>query len=52
MTAPGLKSESVINLDHDQTVERWLLRQFVGSLDQGKMAEVCRALSIATGCSG
>lgn len=47
-----LKSESAINLDHVQRVEQRLLRRFVGSLGRRKMAEVCRALAIATGCSG
>ena len=48
--AEGLKYDSVINLDHVQTVEQRLLRQYVGSLDEAKMASVCRALAIATEC--
>ena len=48
--AEGLKYDSVINLDHVQTVEQRLLRHYVGSLDKAKMARVCRALAIATGC--
>ena len=48
--AEGLKYDSVINLDHVQTVEQRLLRHYVGSLSEAKMASVCRALAIATGC--
>ena len=48
--AEGLKHDSVINLDRVQTVEQQLLRHYVGSLDEAKMASVCRALAIATGC--
>ena len=47
----GLKAESAVNLDHVQTVEQDRLRHFVGSLRPGKMAEICRALATATGCS-
>jgi len=46
----GLKQTSAANLDHVQTVEQARLKQFVGSLSPGKMAEVCRALAIALGC--
>lgn len=46
----GLKKNSVINLDHVQTVEKRLLHRFVGSLDASKMAAVCRKLVIAAGC--
>jgi len=46
----GLKNESVVNLDHVQTVERHKLRHFVGSLSPAKMKEVCRALVAATDC--
>jgi len=48
--AEGLKGDSAINLDHVQTVERRRLHHFVGSLTKPKMAQVCRALAIATGC--
>ena len=44
-----LKGESAVNLDHVQTMEQSRLRLFVGALGQEKMAEVCRALAIATG---
>lgn len=46
----GLKAQSAVNLDHVQTVERQSLGIFIGSLGQEKMAAVCRALAIATGC--
>lgn len=48
----GLKQDSVVNLDHVQTVDRSRLRRFVGTLDREKMTAVCRALAIATGCAG
>ncbi|HET9228000.1 MAG TPA: type II toxin-antitoxin system PemK/MazF family toxin [Thermoanaerobaculia bacterium] len=47
----GLKGPSAVNLDHVQTVEQRQLSQFVGSLGREKMAAVCRALAIATGCA-
>ena len=47
----GLKRESRIVLDHVFSVEQARLRQFVGSVDEQKMAAVCRALAIATGCA-
>jgi mRNA interferase MazF len=48
----GLKRDSAVNLDHVQTVEQARLRTFVGTLSHEKMTAVCRALAIATGCSG
>ena len=48
----GLKRDSAVNLDHVQTVEQARLRTFVGTLSREKMNAVCRALAIATGCSG
>lgn len=48
--ADGLNVESVVNLDHVQSVRRSDLRRYVGHLDEGKMREVCRALAVATGC--
>lgn len=48
--AEGLKTESAANLDHVQSVQRDRLRQFVGTVSSRKMAEVCQALAIATGC--
>lgn len=50
-TTEGLKHDSAVNLDHIQTVDRARLVRFVGSLGPAKMAAVCRALAIATGCS-
>ncbi len=47
----GLRHDSAVNLDHVQTVERARLVSFVGSLDAGRMRQVCRALAVATGCS-
>jgi len=46
----GLKGESVVNLDHVQTVERERLVGFVGHLGVEKMRDVCRALAVAVGC--
>ena len=46
----GLKADSAINLDHVQTVERARLLRYLGRLKPPRMAEVCRALAIATGC--
>jgi len=47
----GLKNTSAINLDNIQTVEKSRLIQFIGTLDSVLMKNVCRALSIVTGCS-
>jgi mRNA interferase MazF len=47
----GLKRDSAVNLDHVQTVDQSLLRRYLGSLSRGKMASVCHALAVATGCS-
>ncbi|HKH43942.1 MAG TPA: type II toxin-antitoxin system PemK/MazF family toxin [Thermoanaerobaculia bacterium] len=49
--AEGLKAPSAVNLDHVQTVERHQLVHYVGSLGREKMAAVCKALAIATGCA-
>jgi mRNA interferase MazF len=46
----GLKHESVVTLDHVQTVEQRRLHQFIGTVGPTRMAAVCRALMIATGC--
>ncbi len=48
--AEGLKRDSVVNLDWVQTVEQRRLKHYLGSLDDSKMAQVCRALAVATGC--
>ena len=49
--AEGLKHDSAVNLDHVQTVDRSRLGRYLGSLDDSKMQQVCRALAIATACS-
>jgi mRNA interferase MazF len=46
----GLRHDSAVNLDHVQTVETSRLRRRVGQLGPDKMADVCQALAIATGC--
>jgi len=46
----GLKHDSVVNLDHVQTVDQESLHHFVGTVGPGKMLAVCQALRIATGC--
>jgi len=46
----GLKHDSAVNLDHLQTVPKRQLGHYLGCLAADKMAEVCRALAIATGC--
>jgi mRNA interferase MazF len=46
----GLKQPSAVNLDRVQTVEKARLERYVGRLGTGKLAAVCRALAIATGC--
>lgn len=46
----GLKHDSVVNLDQVQTVDQGRLHHFVGTVGPGKMAAVCQALLIATGC--
>ena len=48
----GLKHPSVVNLDHVQTVEQQKLQSFIGTVRSEKMAAVCTALGIATGCDG
>lgn len=46
----GLKAPSAANLDHVQTVEQRFLQHYVGTLSPEKMAKVCEALLVATGC--
>jgi mRNA interferase MazF len=48
----GLKRDSVMPLDHEHTVEKARLERRPGGLEPNKMREVCRALAIATGCTG
>ena len=47
----GLKAPSAINLDHVQTVDKRKLHNYIGTLSEEKMQQVCRALAIATGCA-
>ncbi len=49
--AEGLEHDPAVNLDHVQTVPKNRLHNYVGSLSSEKMAKVCRALAIATGCA-
>lgn len=46
----GLKRDSVVNLDHVQTVDQAALGQYVGSVDRETMAAVGRCLAIAVAC--
>ncbi len=48
----GLKERSAVNLDHVQTVELGRLERFIGTVGPEKMADVCAALRVATGCEG
>jgi mRNA interferase MazF len=47
----GLKNTSAINLTGVQTIEKSKLTQYVGSLTDELMKQVCLALSISTGCN-
>lgn len=49
-TEVGLSHPSAISLDNVRAVEQSGLRRFVGTLSEGKMGQVCRALAFATGC--
>lgn len=46
----GLKTASVVNLDHVQTVAQEALQHYVGSLSREKMAAVCLSLAVAVAC--
>ncbi len=48
----GLKHASCVNLCNLFTVRQDQLRTFVGTVSRTKMSDVCRALTVATGCSG
>jgi mRNA interferase MazF len=50
--AEGLKHDAAVTLDHVQTIEKRRLRNRIGRLGSAKMAALCRALAIATGCGG
>jgi mRNA interferase MazF len=47
----GLKQDSVVNLDHVQTIDKSRLTRFIGTVNPAKMKAICYALAIATGCS-
>ena len=47
----GLKQDSVVNLDHVQTIDKSRLTRFIGTISETKMKAVCHALAIATGCA-
>ena len=46
----GLKTASCANLANIQTVSQRGLSRFVGTIRRDKLAAMCRALAIATGC--
>ena len=46
----GLERESAITLDNVHTVQKEQLQDYVATLSDEKMLEVCYALAIATGC--
>lgn len=48
--ADGMPDECVVTLDNVRTVPRALLGEPIASLAGKRMNEVCRALTIATGC--
>ena len=50
-TDEGLKHQSAINLDHVQTVDQCRLHEYVGTLSNDKLRQVCRALAGATACA-
>jgi mRNA interferase MazF len=49
-TEHGLKSASVVNLDHLYTVPQQELKAFVGTLSRDELGAVCAALAVAMGC--
>lgn len=50
-TDDGMKRACAANLDHVQSVRKADLARYVSTLRPDKMAQICRALSLATGCS-
>lgn len=46
----GMKTASVVNLDHVFTLRKVDLKRYVATLDGATMRAVCRALGVATGC--
>lgn len=49
-TDEGLKGTSAVKLDNIQSIDKSRILRFIGSVDERKMTQVCRALGIATGC--
>jgi mRNA interferase MazF len=49
--AEGLTVESVVNLDHVQSVRQTDLGPYLGRLDERKMKAVCDALAVAVRCT-
>lgn len=47
----GMPAECAISLDNVRTVPKRMLTERITVLSGGQMHEVCRALSVATGCS-
>ena len=47
----GMKMPCAANLDHVHTVRKGDLRRFVTALRHDRMAAVCRALAVASGCA-
>jgi mRNA interferase MazF len=50
-TADGVPTESVVNFDNLHTIPRETFRRRVTALSPARMAEACRTLQAATGCS-
>jgi len=49
-TEEGLKKTSCVNLCNIFTVPQASLRTFIGTVGAAKMKDICRALTVATGC--
>ena len=46
----GVPTDCVVNFDNIHTIGRATFRRHVTTLSDGRMAEVCRTLTAATGC--
>lgn len=49
--ADGMKSPCAVNLDHVHAVRKADLSRCVATLGPGRMTAICRAMSVAIGCS-
>jgi mRNA interferase MazF len=49
--ADGMKGPCAVNLDHVHAVRKTDLSRCVATLDPSRMTEICRAMSVAIGCS-